>query len=90
MPLPFLPRAAVVSRFTTEEGYDGESLYFHRGLRYVCVDGECRMLDPEGQGGAVIVSSEPLSEDPGWMVVPRNHQVVVEADRSVRIEAIVA
>jgi predicted glutamine amidotransferase len=49
----------------------------------------CRMIDPEGQGGAVIVSSEPLSEDPGWTVVPRNHQVVIEADRRVRIEAIV-
>ena len=83
-------RAAAVSRFTTEHGYEGESLYLHRGLRYVCVDGMCRMLDPDESGGAVIVSSEPLSDDPGWTAVPRNHQVVIEADRSVRIEAVAA
>ncbi|MBY0400888.1 class II glutamine amidotransferase [Myxococcota bacterium] len=78
-------RAAVVSRFTTEPGYDGESLYLHRGLRYVCVDGACRMLAPDERGGAVIVSSEPLSDDPGWTAVPRNHQVVIDEDRSVRL-----
>lgn len=78
-------RASVVSRFTTEPGYDGESLYLHRGLRYVCIDGACRMLAPDERGGAVIVSSEPLSDDPGWTAVPRNHQVVIDVDRSVRL-----
>ncbi|MBK7951014.1 MAG: class II glutamine amidotransferase [Deltaproteobacteria bacterium] len=81
-------RASVVSRFTTEPGYDGESLHLHRGLRYVCIDGACRMIAPDERGGAVIVSSEPLSDDPGWTVVPRNHLVVVDADRSVRLEPI--
>lgn len=81
-------RAAVLTRFTTDADDEGESLHLHVGLRYVCVEGACRMLDPDERGGAVIVSSEPLSEDPGWTTVPRNHRVVVEADRSVRIEPI--
>ncbi|MFO0688302.1 MAG: class II glutamine amidotransferase [Myxococcota bacterium] len=83
-------RAAVVSRYTTEPGYDGESLYLHRGLRYVCIEGACRMLEPDERGGAVIVSSEPLSDDPGWTAVPRNHQVVIDVDRSVRLVPIEA
>ncbi|MEZ5980584.1 MAG: class II glutamine amidotransferase [Planctomycetota bacterium] len=68
---------AVVTRFTTLEDYDGESLYVHRGRRYVCDGGVCRMVAPDESGGAVIVSSERLSDDPGWEVVPRNHAVVV-------------
>ena len=79
-------RAAVVTRFTTHAGYDGESLYIHRGLRYICVDGACRMVEPDELGGAVIVSSERLSEDPGWQPVPPNHMVIIDADRRVDIE----
>jgi len=37
------------------------------------------MLEPEDSGAAVIVSSERLSRDPGWEVVPRNHAVLIGA-----------
>ena len=39
-------------------------------------------------GHAVLVASEPLSDDPGWREVPANHLVRIEPDRSVRIEPI--
>jgi predicted glutamine amidotransferase len=68
---------AVVTRYTTERDYDGESLYVDRGRRYVCENGLCRMVAPDDAGGAVIVSSERLSPDPGWENVPRNHAVLV-------------
>jgi predicted glutamine amidotransferase len=68
---------AAVTRFTTMEGYDGESLHVDRGRRYVCDGGACRMVEPDDGGGAVIVSSEPLSGDPGWEMVPRNHAVLI-------------
>jgi predicted glutamine amidotransferase len=35
------------------------------------------MIAPERNEGAIIVSSEPLSEDPGWEKVPPNHLVLI-------------
>ena len=67
---------SAVTRYTNEEGYDGESLYLDRGRRYVCEGGMCRMVSADDAGGAVIVSSERLSDDPGWEAVPRNHAVL--------------
>jgi glutamine amidotransferase len=76
---------AVVSRCCAEE--DGaDSLYVHQGKAYSCEDGLCRMLSPDEGAGSVIVASEPLSDDPGWELVPVNHLVVIAADRSVRIQ----
>lgn len=81
-------RCAVVSRFTTLAGSEGESLHINHGRRYVCEEGKCRMLDPVDGQGAVLVSSEPLSRDTGWEVVPANHLVLVGEDRFVRMRAI--
>ena len=78
-------RASLVTRFTTHPDYPGETLYLHRGRRYVCEGGVCRMVAPEAEGGAVIVSSERLSQDPGWEVVPPNHLVAIGEDRSVGV-----
>jgi len=78
-------RNSLVSRFCTEPDYEGESLYLHRGLRYVCEAGQCRMIAPDAEGGAVLICSEPLSEDPGWERIPRNHVVVVDEQRNVRL-----
>ena len=79
-------RSAVVTRFTTDTGYDGESLYWNSGRRYVCDGGLCRMVTPESSGAAILVSSERLSSDPGWEAVPRNHMLLIEPDRSHRLE----
>ena len=40
-------------------------------------EGLCRIVAPHESGGAVIVTSERLSDDPGWEVVPRNHAVLI-------------
>jgi predicted glutamine amidotransferase len=74
---------AVACRYTTEADYDGESLYVHTGRVYVCVKGVCRMLAPERGRGCVLISSEPLSDDPGWDVIPRNSMVLVGKDGAV-------
>jgi predicted glutamine amidotransferase len=78
-------RRAVVSRFSSDSADQATSLYVHSGGRYVCENGVCQMI--EGQG-AVIVSSEPLSKDPGWKCVPANHLVSVDEDLSLSIAAI--
>jgi predicted glutamine amidotransferase len=77
---------AVACRYTTATT-DPSSLYVHTGRRYVCEGGLCRMVSPEKGHGAVIVSSEPLSDDPGWQKIPRNHMVVVGQDRTCEIRA---
>jgi len=39
------------------------------------------------EGTAIIVSSEPLSDDPGWVEVPLNHLVVVRGQMAM-VEAL--
>jgi predicted glutamine amidotransferase len=78
-------RAAVAMRYASEPGYAGESLYVHRGRRYVCEGGQCRMITPEHDGGAVIVASERLSEDPGWEPIPGGHLVLISSGREVAL-----
>ncbi len=77
-------RHAVACRYTTADR-EPSSLYVHTGRRYVCEGGVCRMVSPEKGHGVVIVSSEPLSDDPGWQKIPRNHMVVIREDRSCDI-----
>jgi predicted glutamine amidotransferase len=79
---------AVATRCTTDALHAAESLYVNRGRRYVCEGGVCRMLSPEEGGGAVIVSSERLSDDETWEIVPPNHMVVIGPRRSVRVKPI--
>jgi predicted glutamine amidotransferase len=76
---------AVVSR-CCRVPEQAESLHLHYGKTYTCIDGVCQMVAPEGGTGAVIVASEPLSNDPGWEAVPPNHLVIIAANRSVRVE----
>jgi glutamine amidotransferase len=78
-------RRAVASRFTTDAPSKASSLYVHEGKRYVCKDGVCHMVSPDVGQGAVLVCSEPLSDDVGWERVPPNHLVVVGEGRSVSL-----
>lgn len=82
--------SAVACRYTTEDGYDGESLFLHTGRLYVCRDGECRMIAPTGGRGCVLVSSEPLSEDKGWQPLARNSIVLVTRDGTTQARPLVA
>jgi ergothioneine biosynthesis protein EgtC len=80
-------RRAAASRFTTGAPSESASLYVHEGKQYLCEDGVCHMVSPDVGQGAVLVCSEPLSDDPGWDRVPPNHIVVVREDRSVEVRA---
>ncbi|NJL28480.1 MAG: class II glutamine amidotransferase [Thermoanaerobaculia bacterium] len=74
---------AVACRFTTDVPENADSLYVNHGRRYTCEDGLCRMLDPDDGLGAVVISSERLSEDHGWHEVPVNHLVLIAPNRTV-------
>jgi glutamine amidotransferase len=72
--------STLVSRFTTDRPERNQSLFTNRGGRFVCRDGVCHMLD-EGDGKeAILVSSEPLTSDPGWKEVPPGVFVVIGED----------
>ena len=75
---------AVVSRVSTL-GETPNSLYVNEGFAYTCVDGVCMMN--RGPRAAVLVASEPLSEDEGWKAVPGNHMVLIGEDREPRFSA---
>lgn len=73
---------AVVSRFATDES-ESPTLHLRTGNRYVCNNGECRMIDADDRPTAVIVASEPLTEEPGWQAVPPNHLLLIHPDYSI-------
>src|SRR5262245_54228215 len=78
---------AVVSRVSTF-GETPNSLYVNAGYAYTCVDG-VNMMN-RGPRAAVLVASEPLSEDGGWKTVPVNHIVLIGEDREPRFTACAA
>lgn len=78
---------AVVSRYATDDS-EGPSLYLRTGTRFICQDDVCTMVDDGDLQATVIVASEPLTEEPGWEPVPRNHLVQINADHSVEMRPI--
>ena len=40
------------------------------------------MVERGDAGPTAIIASEPLSEDPGWEAVPKNHVGIVRDDRT--------
>ena len=71
---------AVVSRFTDSVEYPPESLYYFTGDLYPRAE-----IDETDESGtdpkAVIVSSERLTDDPEWQIIPPNHMVVMRRNQ---------
>ncbi len=72
---------AVAVRLTTDSPDYADSLYLNLGKKYVCENGVCYMQDSGYHEKSVVISSEPLSKDPGWEKVPVNSMVLVEEGR---------
>jgi predicted glutamine amidotransferase len=75
-------RQAVVSRYASGES-DPPSLYFHTGGRYVCEDDQCRMVDAQKSRRAIMVASEPLTEEDTWQIVPPGSMMLVDGDHGI-------
>ncbi len=80
-------RSAATCRFSSDDDYV-DTLYLNVGRRYACEQGTCRMLDPAAGESSVLISSEPLSTDPGWELIPANHVVHISPDHSVHRRAL--
>lgn len=68
---------AVVCRTTSPDAPRSDSLYLSQGARYTCEEGVCHMREPEAEGGAILVSSERLSDDAGWRSLELGETLVV-------------
>jgi predicted glutamine amidotransferase len=81
--------SVVVTRFTTDDSRQPESLYFAEGDRFAVEDEHYRMFPIVDRARAVIVASEPLTHDKrGWMMVPENHMVSITEELHIRINRI--
>ncbi len=77
-------REAVVCRYSRARSAPSPSLHLHTGKLYACHEGASKLLQPADDDHAVIVASEPLTEDESWKVVEDRHMVVIDSDRGVR------
>jgi glutamine amidotransferase len=72
---------AAACRYSSDPNYV-DSLYLNTGSAYRC-DGDRCWMESTGATRAILVSSEPLNADPGWMPVPRNHLALIDQDLKI-------
>lgn len=77
---------AVISKFSNDNVQP--SLFLSRGRKYRCENGVCHMDKSDDSNAAVIVASEPLSEDKNWEEVPESTMVLIDDNRKVEIRPI--
>ncbi|MEK9660224.1 MAG: class II glutamine amidotransferase [Alphaproteobacteria bacterium] len=81
--------SVVVTRYVSQDGAPAHSLYVAVGERFENVDGHYVMEPTDGAPDAVIVASEPLTEDRSfWREVPANSMVTVTPELHVHTAAI--
>lgn len=79
----------VATRYANGDNPRCESLYVAQGERFENVDGRYRMRPAPNGASAVIIASEPLSDERAdWQAVPENHMVVVTPELKVGIRPI--
>lgn len=85
-------QSIVATRYVDSPDVEPQTLYLSEGqhLEHLGGDGDYRLTPVTGsRPGAVIVASEPLTDDRhGWQLVPRNHVVVITPELHVSIRAI--
>lgn len=79
-------RRAVVSRYSSD-GRPPNTLYVHTDCQYACDENGVGRLVPT-DSGAVLIASEPLTDDDSWRCVEPNHMVLVDEKREVQQRAI--
>lgn len=77
--------SVVATRYVTPEDGEAHTLYYAAGSTFENWEGKYVMRPAKGQPRAVIISSEPLTEDRTfWTEVPKNHLVVVTPELHVK------
>jgi glutamine amidotransferase len=81
-------QSAVVTRYISRNPEEANTLYLHTGTGYTCKEGQCRMEEAADGRGAVLIASEPLSDDKGWEPVSPNSIVVVRNNQQVEMRSL--
>ncbi|MEC7838450.1 MAG: class II glutamine amidotransferase [Chlamydiota bacterium] len=79
----------VVTRYATHTDKIPESLYYTKGSHFKCAEGVCHMVDSKTDDGAVIISSEPLTEEVDeWTVIEPNTLVTIDESNKMEFTPI--
>ena len=79
----------LATKYVTNASDQPQSLYFTRGDRFELRDGHYRMMQRDEHNGAVIIASEPLTDERGdWEPVPLNHCISVSPELNIDIQPI--
>jgi len=79
----------VATRYVSSDAAAPHTLYYALGDRFEVVSGNYRMRPSAGRPEAIIIASEPISEQRAdWTAVPPNHMISVTPDLDVRLTAI--
>ena len=82
-------KSVIVSRYSSAKDKKPASLYYSIGSKFSCVDGVCLMTPDEKKTEAVLIASEPLTEDrKNWIEVGVNKLLVVDDSLNARQEEI--
>ncbi len=81
-------REAVACRYTNARDQQAPSLHLHTGQLYTCRSGKPELVEAHEDEHSVIISSEPLTRDASWQVLPNNSIVTIDSTRSVSIRPI--
>ncbi|MCA8959656.1 MAG: class II glutamine amidotransferase [Planctomycetes bacterium] len=77
----------VATRYVTHSERQPPSLYVCRGEEFGVGDGSYRMQAADGEDQAVIIASEPITEDrTGWERIPGHHLISIDPDCRVRLD----
>lgn len=79
-------RRLAVTRYTDGDAGEARTLHVQSGYRYACAEGAFRAVEAAPGEGAVLVTSEPLTDGgPPWPRVPPLQMVLVNEERQVEI-----
>ena len=70
---------SVITRYASGNEVEPNSLYYFGGRKLVCEDNVCQIITNDSDSNqAVVVASEPLTEDAEWQRVEPNHFLVID------------
>ncbi len=79
----------LATKYVTDPKEPAQSLYFAQGSRFELSDGQYRMRRGEGRAGAVIIASEPLTDERAeWEPVPVNSCISVSPKLGIDIRPV--
>jgi len=82
-------QSVIATRYVTNTSYEAPSLYISQGERFEHRDGKYHMIATNENPYAVIIASEPLTEDRScWKVIPQNHIVTVTPEFHIHTQPI--